>query len=137
MAKLKSIILFSVMMVFGACSTSNKPDAVADKFTKLLYTADFEGAKTLCTEESQKSIDFVAAFTTQKVADMKTADVRVEIKEVKIAKDGNSAVVSGIVLGAIDLKNGEVKDSTSTKLQILKQNGKWLVDYKLKESHIF
>jgi hypothetical protein len=132
MRKLKSFMVMAFVLVLASCSNNNKPEVAAEEFTKLLYTADFEGAKALCTEESKQAVDFVAAFATQKVAEMKKADIKFEITEVKLADDGKSADVKGIVKGAIDLKNGEVKDSTDTKLHLVKQNEKWLVDFKLK-----
>ena len=132
MRKIKSFMVLAFVLVLASCSTNNKPEMVAGEFTKLLYTANFEDAKALCTEESKQAVDFVAAFATQKVAEMKKADIKFETTEVKVADDGKSADIKGIVKGAIDLKNGEVKDSTDTKLHMVKQNEKWLVDFKLK-----
>lgn len=132
MRNLKLFMLPAFVLVLAACSNNNKPEMVAGKFTRLLYTANFEDAKAFCTEESKQVVDFVAAFATQKVDEMKKADVKFESTELKIADDGKSADIIGVVKGAIDLKSGEIKDSTDTKLHLVKQNEKWLVDYKLK-----
>lgn len=119
-------------MLIAACSNSNTPESVAESFSKALYTADFEGAKVFCTEESKQAVDFIAAFATEKVAEMEKADIKFLAKEVKLSEDGNSATIEAVVTGAIDLKDGEVRDSTDTKLHMVKQDEKWLVDFKLK-----
>ena len=40
------------VILMAACSGGNNPENVAEKFNKALYTADFDGAKALCTEDS-------------------------------------------------------------------------------------
>lgn len=132
MRKLKMITMLMILVGLAACSSSNTPEAVAEKFNKALYKADFATAKTLCTEESKQAVDFIAAFASEKLDEMKKADVEYETTEVKISEDGNSAVVKGIVKGAIDLKTGEVTESNESKLNLVKQDEKWLVEFKLK-----
>lgn len=132
MKKLNAFLLFAIVLFIAACSSSNTPEGVAENFSKALYTADFEGAKSYCTEESKQAVDFVAAFATEKVADMKKADIKFMAKDVKMSEDGNSATINAVIMGAIDLKDGEVQDSTNTKLHMVKQDEKWLVDFKLK-----
>jgi len=105
---------------------------VAEKFIKAVYTADFEGAKQYCTDETKQTIDFIAAFAAEKKDEMKKADVTIEQKSVVVAEDENSAEVTLIVHGSLDLDKGEVVDAKEEKLQVVKVDGKWLVDYKLK-----
>lgn len=116
----------------AACSGGNSPEGVAEKFNKSLYTADFEGAKALCTEDSKQAVDFIAAFASQNVEQMKKADIGYEVKNVIISEDGSSADVEGVVLGSIDLQKNEVKDSVDSKIHLVKVDDKWLVEYKLK-----
>jgi len=132
MKKLKTFILVSSLIGLCACSNNNTPEGVADRFNIALYKADFDGAKVLCTKESKQAVDFIAAFTAEKVPEMKKADIRYETKNVTVAPDGNSADVEGLIRGAIDLQEGEVIDSTETRLHLVKQQNKWLVEYKLK-----
>jgi len=132
MRKSKTFLLFAVAILIAACSNSNTPESAAESFSKALYTADFEGAKTFCTEESKQAVDFIAAFATEKVTEMKKADIKFLAKEVNLSEDGNSATIKAVVTGAIDLKDGEVRDSTDTKLHMVKQDEKWLVDFRLK-----
>ncbi len=132
MRKSKAFLLFAVAMFIAACSSNNTPESVAEDFTKALYTANFDGAKLLCTDESKQAVDFIAAFSTEKVEEMKKANIKFITKEVKLSEDGNSATIKAVITGAIDLKDGEVRDSTDTKLYMVKQGEKWLVDFKLK-----
>ncbi len=132
MRKLRIIFALLPLLAFAACSGGGGPEVVAEKFLKAVYTADFEGAKQYCTDETKQTIDFIAAFASEKKDEMKKADVRIEQKSVVIAEDGNSAEVEVIVHGALDIDKGEVIEQKEEKLQLVKVDDKWLVDYKLK-----
>lgn len=132
MRKLRIIFALLPLLAFAACSGGGGPEVVAEKFIKAVYTADFEGAKQYCTDETKQTIDFIAAFAAQKKDEMKKADVTIEQKSVVVAEDKNSAEVTLIVHGSLDLDKGEVVDAKEEKLQVVKVDGKWLVDYKLK-----
>jgi hypothetical protein len=77
-------------------------------------------------------VDFVAAFASQKVDEMKKANIKFKVTNVTLAEDENSAVVEAVVLGSIDLEKGGVKDSVDTKTNLVKIQDKWLVEFKLK-----
>ena len=77
-------------------------------------------------------VDFIAAMVQEKVPEMKKSDIKYKTKDVKLAEDGNSAEVEGIIMGSIDMNTGGVKDSVTTKLHMVKLQDKWLVQYKLK-----
>lgn len=132
MRKLKIIFALLPLLAIAACSGEGGPEVVAEKFLKAVYTADFEGAKQYCTDETKQTIDFIAAFASEKKDEMKKADVKIEQKSVVIAEDGNSAEVEVIVHGALDIDKGEVIEQKEEKLQLVKVDDKWLVDYKLK-----
>ena len=132
MRKLRIIFALLPLLAFAACSGGGGPEVVAEKFIKAVYTADFEGAKQYCTDETKQTIDFIAAFAAEKKDEMKKADVTIEQKSVVVAGDENSAEVTLIVHGSLDLDKGEVVDAKEEKLQVVKVDGKWLVDYKLK-----
>ena len=131
MRKLKLFLMLLPMLAFIGCSVDS-PEAVADKFIKALYTADFDGAKELCTAESKQAVDFVAAFASEKVEEMKNAKITVEQENVELAEGADSAVVKLIVHGSIDFEENEVVESKSEKITLVKVDNKWLVDYKLK-----
>jgi len=133
MKNLNLFFLAAISLALGACSSnSNSPEAVAEKFNKAIYTADFNAAKALCTDDSKQAVDLIASFVSEKTGDMKKANVKYETKSVNLSEDGNSADVEGVVLNAYDLQNDKIADSTDTKVHLVKENGKWLVDYKLK-----
>lgn len=132
MRKLKIIFALLPLLAFVACSGGGTPEVVAEKFLKAIYTADFEGAKQYCTDETKQTIDFIAAFASEKKEEMKKADVKIEQKSVVVAEDGNSAEVELIIHGSMDLDKGEIVDTKEEKVQVVKVDDKWLVDYKLK-----
>lgn len=132
MRKLNIVIMLLPIMALAACSGGNKPEVVAKKFNKAIFTADFDGAKTYCTDETKQAVDFIAAFASQSTDEMKNADIKYEVIDVKISENGNSADVNGIVFGSIDLKTKKVKDSLDSKIHLVKTNDKWLVDFKLR-----
>jgi len=132
MRKLNSFMILLIMVLMASCSNSNTPETVATKFNIALYKADFEVAKGLCTEDTRKVVDFIAAMVQEKVPEMKKSDIKYKTKDVKLAEDGNSAEVEGIIMGSIDMNMGGVKDSVTTKLHMVKLQDKWLVQYKLK-----
>jgi hypothetical protein len=132
MRKLNIVIMLLPVMVLAACSGGNKPEVIAEKFNKAIFTADFEQAKTYCTGESKQAVDFIAAFASQSGDEMKKADIKYEVIDVKMSENGNSADVNGIVFGSIDLKTKKVKDSLDSKIHLIKTNNRWLVDFKLR-----
>lgn len=132
MKKLKLVIIALPFLLLSACSGGNNPEDVAEKFTKAIYTADFDGAKELCTNDTRQTIDFIAAFASEKKEEMKKANISIDLKNVSIAEDGNSAIVDLVVHGSIDLQKGEVEETKDEKVHLLKVDDKWLVEYKLK-----
>ena len=131
MRKSELLLLVVSFLVLSACS-GNSPKSVAKKFNKAIYTADFQTAKSLCTDNTKQAVDYVAAFASQKTEKMKKADIRYEITETKISDDEKSADVKAIITGSINLSNGEIKDTVISKTHLVKVDDKWLVDYKLK-----
>ncbi len=132
MRKLKIIFALLPLLALAACSGGNGPEVTAEKFLKAVYTADFEGAKALCTEDTKQTIDLIAAFATEKVADMKKTSIKLEEKSVTLSEDGNSADVVFMTSGSLDLKNGEISEPKEDKVHLVKVDNKWLVENKLK-----
>jgi hypothetical protein len=131
MRKLKAFFMLMPVLVLAACSGGG-PEAVAEKFVKAVYTADFLTAKEYCTEDTKQTIDFIAAFAAEKKEEMQKADIKIELKTITIAEDGNSADVELTVLGSLDLQKGEVVEAKEEKIHLVKVDDKWLVEYKLK-----
>ena len=131
MRKFKVFLALLPLLVFVGCSAPS-PEVVAEEFVKALYTADFEKAKTYCTEDSKQAVDFAAAFAAEIKEEMQKSIITIEQESLEIAEDGNSAVVKLIIHGAVDLDKTESADSKSEKINLIKSNDKWLVSYKLK-----
>ncbi|MDO9153957.1 MAG: DUF4878 domain-containing protein [Paludibacter sp.] len=132
MKKLKLFFLLLAFVLLASCSDGNSPEQVAEEFVEAIYTADFEEAKSLCTEDSKQTVDFIAAFASQKVDQMKKSEVEFVVTNVTISDDGNSAEVKGIIKGSLDLEKGTVIESKDEKVQLKKVGDKWLVENKLK-----
>lgn len=132
MRKLKAFFMLMPVLVLASCSGGGGPEAVAEKFLKAVYTADFLTAKEYCTEDTKQTIDFIAAFAAEKKEEMQKADIKIELKTITIAEDGNSADVELTVHGSLDLQKGEVVEAKEEKIHLVKVDDKWLVEYKLK-----
>jgi len=132
MRKLKLVIITLPFLILTACGGGNNPKDVAAEFVKAIYTADFDGAKEMCTNDTRQTIDFIAAFASEKKEEMQKADITVDQVKENIASDGNSADVEMVVHGSIDLQKGEVEESKVEKVHLVKVDDKWLVEYKLK-----
>lgn len=127
------ILLLSVVLVSACSNNSNKgPEVVAKKFIEAIYTADFDKAKNLCTEDSKEVVNLLATLVSEKISVMKGSKVSYEITELNIAEDGLSATVKGNVLGSFDFNKDEIVESKEEKIKLVKVDEKWLVDYKLK-----
>lgn len=131
MRKFEFLFLFILFLILTACS-GNNPESVAKKFNKAIYTADFQTAKSMCTDNTKQAVDFVAAFASQKTDEMKKADIRYKITETKIADDKKSADIKAIITGSVDLSTGDIRDTVISKTHLVKVDDKWLVEYKLK-----
>lgn len=133
MKKITTFLLVSVLISLSSCGLKDKgPDAIAQKFVKAVYTADFEKAKTLSTDESKEVIDLVATLTSEKSSAMKKAKVTYEVLDVLFSEDGNTATVTGLVKNSLDLETGVPIESREEKIKLVKVENQWLVDYKIK-----
>jgi hypothetical protein len=80
---------------------------------------DYDAAKSVSTEETKKMIDLMAQFSAMMPDSMKQAakKVKVNIKDSK--EEGDKAVVTYTTSD----------DPAEKKLNLVKQEGKWLVQY--------
>lgn len=113
---LAAVMLFAMSLV--SCN-SNSPKASADKFLTGLLHYDYEAAKTVSTEETKNMIDMMAQFSAMMPDSVKQAakKVKVNIKDAK--EEGDKATVTYTTSD----------DPSEKKLNMVKQNGKWLVQY--------
>jgi hypothetical protein len=120
MKKLLLSLAATVVLTLPLAScNSNSPKASADKFMTGLLHYDYEAAKSVSTEETKKMIDLMAQFSAMMPDSMKQAakKVKVNIKDSK--EEGDKATVTYTTS----------EDPTEKKMNLVKQNGKWLVQY--------
>jgi hypothetical protein len=118
----KALLSLTAVLVlaigFAGCD-SNSPKASADKFMTGLLHYDYDAAKSVSTEETKKMIDLMASFSA-----MMPDSIRQEAKKVKVnikdsKEEGDKAVVTYTTSD----------DPAEKKLNLVKENGKWLVQY--------
>jgi hypothetical protein len=80
---------------------------------------DYEAAKTVSTEETKKMLDMMAQFSSMVPDSAKETakKIKVDIKEAK--EEGDKATVTYTTS----------EDPSEKKLNMVKQNGKWLVQW--------
>jgi hypothetical protein len=113
---LAAVLMISLGLV--SCN-SNSPKASADKFLTGLLHYDYESAKSVSTDETKKMIDLMAQFSAMMPDSIKQASkkVNVDIKDVK--EEGDKATVTYTTS----------EDKQEKKLNLVKVDGKWLVQY--------
>ncbi len=124
--KLGLVLLVVVSM--GACKSGGKPETVAKEFLTALNKMDYDKAKTFGTEETGKMIDMVKAFSGGDEAKLAEAKKKVEKAEIEILKTellGDTAAVCQYKVSGI-----EGQDPKEDKIDLVKKDGKWLVDWK-------
>ncbi|HRO41901.1 MAG TPA: DUF4878 domain-containing protein [Flavipsychrobacter sp.] len=118
---LTAVLAFSIGMT--SCN-SDSPKASADKFLTGLMHYDYEAAKSVSTEETKKMIDLMAQFSAMMPDSIKQAakKTKVDIKDTK--EEGEKATVTYTTSD----------DPQEKKLNLVKENGKWLVQYSKMDS---
>ena len=120
-----AFLVISFCMNSGCRTTKNSeksPAGVTARFLKLLGNFEFDEARKLGTEKTNRVIDMLdmlLELSKEKGADtiLKKKDINVEI--VKTAIDGDHALVT--------YRNEQGKEQT---MDLVKEKGKWLVDMK-------
>ena len=119
-------IILSLLIIPVACKTtgkkSNKPEAVAVRFIKHLSAFEFDEAKALGTQNTCNLIDMLQSLYELGIkqgTDMDQISKEVEVEVIKVAVDGNAAVVTYLD-----------EDGKEQTIDLVKEKGKWLVDLK-------
>ena len=128
MKSYNSILAGILILLFipSACknhgSKTNKPEVVAVSFIKHLSAFEFDKAKALGTQNTCNMIDILQSLYDLGIkqgTDMGQISKEVEVEVVRVAVDGDAAVVTYLD------ENG--KEQT---IDLIKEKGKWLVDLK-------
>ena len=114
----KLAVVAIVLVAFTACGSSDSPEKVAEKFLSALGKKDFDGAKSLATKESQGTIDMVASISKMGVGQDNKEAKEPKIENIKCDTKENKSSCT------------YTSDGQEQKLELLKENGKWLVSMK-------
>ena len=118
---MKKVLFFAFIAIavisMNTCKSSDTPDKVAEKFLNHISKKEFAEAKKLATPESATSIDMLESFS--KMGGDQPKETKIE--DMKCTEDGDKAVCE------------YKEDGEEKKLDLVKKEGKWLVEMK-KES---
>ncbi len=118
---LAAVMVIAISLI--SCN-SNSPKASADKFLTGLYHYDYEAAKSVSTEETKKMIDLMAQFSAMMPDSMKQAAKKVQVNIKDVKEEGDKATATYTTSD----------DPAEKKINLIKQNGKWLVQYSKMDS---
>lgn len=114
----KLALVAIVALVFNACSSSDTPEKVAEKFLTALGKKDYDAAKGLATKESQGTIDMIASISKMGVSQENKDAKEPKVENIKCdTKEDKSTCTY-------------TSDGQEQKIELMKENGKWLVSMK-------
>jgi len=113
----KLAIALVVLFAINACKSGDKPEQVAEKFLKHMDKKEYADAKKLATDESATVIDQVGSFD---LGAKPTKEAKIEGMTCKTEGDKSNCTYK--------------KDGTDGKIDLVKKDGKWLVDFKKESS---
>ncbi|HNX08088.1 MAG TPA: hypothetical protein PKL96_10935 [Bacteroidales bacterium] len=117
MKKLFSLVIAAIVVIaFASCGDKgNTPEAVATKYLNHLSKKEFDEAKKIATEETGQMLDMMKSFAgvggAQEAKEVKIENMKCETtEEASVCKYTN--------------------DGKEESLNLVKKEGKWLVDQK-------
>ena len=118
-----AILFVSATLI--SCKSKSDPKSVASNFLNALTKMDYETAKKYGTPETGKMLDMLSSFAGMMPDSVKAKakETKVEIKNVK--ENGNDCVVT--------YANSDKPNDDQT-LNLIKKDGKWLVNMSKDES---
>lgn len=113
---LKLAVLAIVIVAFNACgSKTDTPEAVAEKFLNHLNKKEYAEAKKMGTEQTGQMIDMMESFSSMGAEDTKK-EVKIENMKCTTTEDKSNCTYTS--------------DGKEDKIDLVKKDGKWLVDMK-------
>jgi hypothetical protein len=122
MKKFAVAIAILSISVFASCGGGGSPEAVAIDFTEALMTGEVEKAKELSTENSHKIVGLLAGMLSGAMANQ-TEDKKAEMEE----------KLKELETMACDVEGEKAKcgpEGEEKKLELVKVDGEWKVDFK-------
>lgn len=118
MQKILSLALAFVMLFLSSCGgsafdSSNSPKAIAQKFILSLQAKNLEEAKTYCTPETAKYLEFLMGMGAK----------------ITLLKEGETLDFSEYVEGDVAfVTNNKGGKNASEPVKLVKLNGIWKID---------
>lgn len=110
---LKLAVLAIAIVAINACgSKTETPEAVAEKFLNHLNKKEYAEAKKLGTEQTQEYVNTMETFSSMGGEEKK--DVKIENLKCDTKEDKSTCTY--------------MSDGKEDKINLLKKDGKWLVD---------
>ncbi len=118
---MKNLVLITLAIVIVSflcrCNLTEGPEKVAEKFMNHLAKKEFDEAKKYGTEKTGKTLDFIKGMSEKAENISKGKDTDINYADFKADIDGDKA--------SCTFKG---KGGKQESLQLLKKDGKWLVD---------
>lgn len=122
--------LLSLLIIGLAACSNNNPEKVAKEFAQALHEGNFEKAKQFCTPETREGFKFLSKMAeSDDFKKEKPSKVTVKIENCQISEDKSEATVT---LSITTQKPSKEKETTQSKVNLLKYDGKWMVLFKAK-----
>lgn len=123
---LLSLIVLAALS-FAGCK-SDTPKATAEKFLNDFYHMDYDGAKTVSTDETKSMLEMLSQFSAMMPDSARTAAKKttITIKEEKMLTDSTAEITYITSESAQEQKLNLVKRNTKEKG---KEEKKWLVQW--------
>ncbi len=116
---LLSLTAFLAFTIGMSSCNSDSPKGAADKFLTGLMHYDYEAAKSVSTEETKKMVDLMAQFSAMMPDSVKEEAKKVKVNIKDAQEEGDKATVT----------YATSDDPQEKKLNLVKQDGKWLVEW--------
>ena len=125
MKRLNVLLLACLLLIKLTGCSSTSPETVAKEFTIAFYKGDIKKAKSYCTEQTQKGVDFlVSMMGSEDFKENLPTNIKVKATQCKLAEDGESAIVYLDISGNYP---GKGERTEQNKLPLVKKDGKWKV----------
>ncbi len=114
---LSIITMVTITATLVSCGSKETPKDVAVNFTKELNALNYDGAKKYGTPETVKFLDMLSSFSSMVPDSLKEINKNFKVEAIDETINGDNAEVH--------IMNGDKGDE---KIQLVKINGKWLVN---------
>lgn len=111
------VAVFALVGIVGC--TDNSPKATAEKFLNDFYHQEYDKARTVSTQKTIDVIDMLEQFSVISTDSAREEAKKIKIEVVDVKEEGDKAVV----------KYTMSTEPWEHKLNMVKQNGKWLANY--------